>query len=161
MCVFVCVCICMYVCVTVYVCICVYMCMCVFVHMCAYVCVCVYMCAYVCMCICARMFVCICMCACLCVATYVCMYVYVCVYVCVQYVSVYSKSQRKKRNVITLQKDYRKLATVRTTHVLHKTTNRTTPNYRLYYTKLHYTDNAMDKLSAHATDTNLVSCTQI
>ena len=45
--------------------------------------------------------------------------------------------------------------------VLHKTTNRTTQNYRLYYTKLRYTDNSTDKISAHTTDTNQVSCTQI
>ena len=59
----------------------------------------------------------------------------------------YSRSQKKKRNVITLQKDYRK-TTVRTTHVLYKTINRTTQNYRPYYTKLRYTDNTTDKLSA-------------
>ena len=51
-----------------------------------------------------------------------------------------------------------------TTHVLHKTTDRTTQNYAilhkttLYYTKLHYTT---DKLPAHVTDTNQVSCTEI
>ena len=36
-----------------------------------------------------------------------------------------------------------------------------TQNYRPYYTELRYTDNTTDKLSAHATDTNQVSCTQI
>ena len=69
----------------------------------------------------------------------------------------YSRSQKKKRNVITLQKNYRN-TTVRTTHVLHKTTNHTTQNYRPYYTELRYIHNTTDKLSVHATQ---VSCTQI
>ena len=50
---------------------------------------------------------------------------------------------------------------VRTTHMLHKTTNSATHNYRPYYTKLHHTDNTTDKLFEHATDTNQVSCTEI
>ena len=57
-------------------------------------------------------------------------------------------------------KSYKKPA-VRTTHVLHKTTDHTTQNYRPYYTKLYYTDYTTDKLTAHTTDTNQVSCTQI
>ena len=50
---------------------------------------------------------------------------------------------------------------MRTTHELHKTTDRTTQNYKPYYTKLRYTGKTTDKLSVHATDTNQVSCTQI
>ena len=64
----------------------------------------------------------------------------------------YSRNQEKKRNVITLQKateNYRVYYT------------RTTQNYRPHYAKLRYTDNTTDKLSAHSTDTNQVSCTQI
>ena len=77
----------------------------------------------------------------------------------------YSRNQKRKCNVIMLQKSYRQV-TVSTTHVLHKSTDRirshrTTQNYRLNYTKLCYSDNTTDKLSAHATDTNQVSCTQI
>ena len=66
----------------------------------------------------------------------------------------YSRSKKKKRCVITLQKNYRN-TTVRTTHVLHKTTDRTTLNYAIQIIATTY------KLSAHATDTNQVSCTQI
>ena len=70
-------------------------------------------------------------------------------------------------------KNYRK-TTVRTTHVLHKTNDRTTQNYRPYYTKLqtilhkttdHTTQNnailQTNYLHVYATDTNQVSCTQI
>ena len=68
----------------------------------------------------------------------------------------YSRNQKSEHNVITVQK-YSK-TTVCTTHVLHKTTNATTQNYRPYYTKLCYTT---DKLPVHVTDTNQVSFTQI
>ena len=44
-------------------------------------------------------------------------------------------------NVITLQPNYCKLQCV--LHVLHKTTYATTQNYRLYYTKIHYTTDKM------------------
>ena len=53
---------------------------------------------------------------------------------------------KREHNVIMLQ------------HVLHKTTNATTQNYRLYCTKLCYTT---DKLPAHTMDKNQVSYTQI
>ena len=72
---------------------------------------------------------------------------------------IYSRNQKRKRNVITLQKTTEQLQCA--TYVLHKTTDHTTPNYRPYYTKLRYTDYTTYKLSTHATDTNQVSCTQI
>ena len=44
---------------------------------------------------------------------------------------------------------------MRTTHVLHKTTDHTTQNYAIL------ASNTTDKIPAHATDTNQVSRTQI
>ena len=47
---------------------------------------------------------------------------------------------------------------VRTTHILHRTTDHSTQNYGPWYTKLYYTT---DKLPVHTADTNQVSCKQI
>ena len=63
----------------------------------------------------------------------------------------YSRNQKRKHKVITLQKNYSKLHVqcvlyTRTT----KTTNGTTQNYTPYYTKLCYTT---DKPPMHETDT--------
>ena len=71
---------------------------------------------------------------------YLCVYVHLFVAIllqlCYLVVDMCGRSQKKrKRNIITLQKAtvHRTLTTFCTTHVLCKSTNTTTQNYRVYY----------------------------